>query len=268
MNKSSVRKLGKITTLILILNLLLPVNTEAATRTDETDYNNPIRVTDVFFEGMSVNQVGPLRMLVASASSDYVKARGTVDVGIYIDSEGVPRFSVIVDIDKRIMYVGPDHGTRINKDTSYTFYVGPSSDYDWGVMDGKATKIRIITAQDLPDKILNEYTNTTPTITVTEQTQIINNTGTITISGNVTDPDTKPLTISATINNITKTQTIQGPAVDAPYTLTWTGAELATGNYNNIPITVNDTFETQTVNHIGYKIVDKIKPKLNISITK
>lgn len=117
--------------------------------------------------------------------------------------------------------------------------------------------------------ILEEsFTNQKPTIASTNTSQTVGANKTVTLTGTAQDLDNDTLTVSATINNIKKTQTIQGPVVNKPFTLSWQGSELSQGTYGTVHVTVNDTFETQTVNHIGVKTVDKIKPKLNISITK
>lgn len=110
--------------------------------------------------------------------------------------------------------------------------------------------------------VLNYIDNTTPTIaTGTLPTITINANGEITITGTVTDPDDDTITISSAINGVTKSITVPGPTSNKPWSLTWTGTELAEGMYNNIVITANDgNGETDSKTYTGSITVDKTAP--------
>lgn len=107
-----------------------------------------------------------------------------------------------------------------------------------------------------------------PTITVINTSQNVGSTKTVTLTGTVQDLDNDTVTVSATINGKTKTQSITNTSTSQPYTLTWNSNEISNGTYKNILVTVSDGIDTSTVNYTGTISVDKIKPKLNISITK
>lgn len=111
--------------------------------------------------------------------------------------------------------------------------------------------------------IRGDIINNTPNITQTQPTlnSPLNEAGTFTMSGTVTDPDEDTLTISATIGGIAKSTTVAGPATNNTWSLSWTGAELPEGQYSNIDVSVSDgKGGTDTKSYTYTIVVDKTKP--------
>jgi len=115
--------------------------------------------------------------------------------------------------------------------------------------------------------ILEEsFTNSKPTITSTNTSQTVGANKTVTLTGTAQDLDNDTLTVSATINNITKTQSITNTSTSKPYTLTWNSNEISNGTYTNIPVTATDDIATSTTNYTGTIKVDKTLPVITTSI--
>ncbi len=79
----------------------------------------------------------------------------------------------------------------------------------------------------------------------------------LTITGSVSDADGDPVTVSATINGVTKTRTV----VNGSFTLSWPRAELAEGDYTGVLVTADDgKGGTHTVVYNGRMLVDLTAP--------
>lgn len=111
-----------------------------------------------------------------------------------------------------------------------------------------------ITYIDNSDPILN--------LATPGSTTIINNDKYFILSGTVTDTDEgQTVTISATIDGKTKTQSILSPVSNEVWALNWKGSELADGSYSNIIIMADDNQGgTASETYTGTIMVDKTNP--------
>ncbi|CEH29489.1 S24/S26 family peptidase [Aneurinibacillus migulanus] len=105
--------------------------------------------------------------------------------------------------------------------------------------------------------------NSNPTLTLSTQNNVILSQGTVTLSGNVIDPDGDTVTVSATIAGIQKQTTVPGTG---SWLLSWPVADLPQGQYSNIVITATDgKGGTATATYTGMVTIDKTKPSIAIS---
>lgn len=118
------------------------------------------------------------------------------------------------------------------------------------------------------------YSNITPGITLTTTASAVKSAivpyNTFTVSGSVYDADANSVTVSATINGVTKSQVINPAPITEPginnYNLYWDGSELTEGVYTNIPITVTDSNgASSTVNYTENLTIDKTIPVVTIT---
>jgi len=140
--------------------------------------------------------------------------------------------------------------------------------------DSKPTIIgyRNSTAQEfanvnnLPFQALDDTISVT--ITNPSTNQIVNSKGgNIIIKGTANSIDSN-VTITAEVGGKKKSITIEG-GQDKSWTLTWTAEELTTnGEFSNIDVTATDEIGNSNSIYTGKITIDKVKPDLNIGLTK
>lgn len=137
-----------------------------------------------------------------------------------------------------------------------------------GISDASETVFAINGTSSYTPVLFKVLLNSNPTISLSSpgSNQTINASGTVTISGTVTDPDAGQTdTISATINGVTKSTTVATPASNAAWSLSWPGSGIAEGSYTNISVTANDgNGGTGSTTYTGTITVDKTPPTVSI----
>lgn len=112
------------------------------------------------------------------------------------------------------------------------------------------------------DKIVIMAFNQPPTITVNNTNQTVwSQAGyqTITLTGTAMDKNNDTLTVSATINGVTKSTSLTNTTTAQNWTLQWdiNTDHIPAGTYTNLPVTVNDGSATATANFTGSVIVEQ-----------
>ena len=110
--------------------------------------------------------------------------------------------------------------------------------------------------------------NTSPILYLTtpNAAQSINASGVMTISGTVTDPDVSQTeTISATVAGVLKSTITTTPALNATWSISWSGIELTEGNYpDDIIVTVSDGINSDMVTYTGNITVNNMAQAIGI----
>ncbi|MEW9699817.1 S8 family serine peptidase [Paenibacillus sp. SI8] len=113
--------------------------------------------------------------------------------------------------------------------------------------------------------------NLPPTINVNNGSQTVwfqNGHQLITLSGIASDTDNDNLTISATVNGITKSTTIANTKTNQAWNLQWdvNNDGIPAGTYSNIPVTVSDGNVSATATYTGTIVVEQApNPPTNLS---
>ncbi len=127
------------------------------------------------------------------------------------------------------------------------------------------------TGSSATEKTLNIHVvpNRAPVLTVTQQDlyrSAVPGHEIITLSGKVHDLEGDQVTISATINGVTKSAVVNPVPITAPgsnnWTLTWNVAAdgIQEGNYTGIAVTATDGMGTGVMNFTGHVVVDRTAP--------
>lgn len=169
----------KLLPLIMVITLnFIPIKIHASLYTDKRYVLNPVTINSQWFDGKLINTVYPIMTLDAyvKRDSDYkVLGSGDVKIGIYIDSEGTPRFSIVENFYGSTAYNGVENGIKVGINGEYNFKALTTGRFGWWEHTGKES-FGTIKTNNIPDKILNEQTNKIPLITINSptSTQLIN----------------------------------------------------------------------------------------------
>jgi len=165
--------------------------------------------------------------------------------------------------------------TYIYDDSTKLWIAGvnmPQSTYSTGAMSATIDGKVIFTSSmgNSKQTVIFSF-NLTPVLNVNNNNQIVwSQSGfqTITLSGAVSDRNNDNLTISATINGVTKSTVVSNVINGQPWSLQWdiNNDHIPNGTYSNLAITVNDGDATATVNYTGTITVEQAPyAPLNVS---
>lgn len=111
--------------------------------------------------------------------------------------------------------------------------------------------------------------NSSPVLSILNKNdnQTINKNGYFTIYGTISDWDeNQSITISATIDGVTKSKSFTSPLNNEPWSLTWSGEELKNGTYTDIVVTATDNHgDSHSDIYTGILSVDNVPPTITIS---
>jgi hypothetical protein len=110
-------------------------------------------------------------------------------------------------------------------------------------------------------------TNMAPVLTVVNSDIQVNKAKpALTLTGTVGDTDGDTVTVSATINGVTKTVQVTSPTVSKPWSLTWSESDLPEGAYTGFVITANDGKDgVDAIVYTGTIVIDRTAPVITIS---